>query len=398
MTTPPETLQPETLACHAGVGEDPAYGAIAPPLYLSSNYTFAGLQTKGAYEYTRLANPTRDTVAGAIAELEGGAGAVVTASGMAAMDLLSYAARPSDLILAPQDCYGGTYRLLTQKASQGYFRVKFIDPTCLETLSRALDEEPPKLLLLESPSNPLLRLTDIEAACRLAKPYNTLCAVDNTFMSPLLQTPLALGADVVIHSTTKYLNGHSDVVGGALVSATTSLHQFFADWAGVLGNTGAPFDSYLTLRGLRTLGVRIRQQEQSAQKLAEMLTQHPAVVQVNYPGLPSHPQHALAVRQQAGFGAMLSFELQGGEAALRCLMSHLKLFSLAGSLGGFESLIAHPASMTHATMDPAARQAAGISDQLLRLSVGLEATDDLLADLLAALDTAHAQCRVSSRD
>ena len=222
--------------------------------------------------------------------------------------------------------------------------------------------------------------------CRLAQRAGALCAADNTFLSPALQRPLDWGADVVVHSTTKYLNGHSDVVGGALVSKTEAMHQFFSWWANCIGNTGAPFDSYLTLRGLRTLDVRIRQQEAGARRIAEFLHRHPAVTQVYYPGLPDHPGYELACRQQKGFGAMISFELSGGETAIRSLLTRLKLFSLAESLGGVESLIAHPATMTHAAMDPDARRAAGLSDQLLRLSVGLEAPDDLLSDLECALD------------
>jgi cystathionine gamma-synthase len=220
---------------------------------------------------------------------------------------------------------------------------------------------------------------------RLCRAHGTLFAADNTFLSPVLQRPLELGADVVVHSTTKYLNGHSDVVGGALVSRTAELHQDFAWWANCIGNTGSPFDSYQTLRGLRTLPVRIRQQETSARELARFLQQHPAVEKVYYPGLADHPGHALACQQQSGFGAMISFELAGGEPELRILLENLRFFSLAESLGGVESLIAHPASMTHAAMDEAARLAAGISSQLLRLSVGLECPEDLEADLEAAL-------------
>lgn len=378
--------QPATLASRAGVEADPAHGAVMPPLYLSTNFTFDGFKGKRPYDYTRSGNPTRDTVGQAIADLEGGFGAVMTASGMAALDLLFYHVKPGELIFAPHDCYGGTHRLLQHKAERGYFRVKFVDQTNLDALASAFQQEAPKLILIETPSNPLLRLTDIQAVCGLAKAYGTLCAVDNTFLSPALQNPLSLGADVVVHSTTKYLNGHGDVVGGAVVSKTQELHQFFTWWGNCIGNTGAPFDSYLTLRGLRTLEVRIRHQEASALRIAEALSAHPAVSRVYYPGLESHPGHELACRQQKGFGAMLSFELEGGEPAIRTLLKHLNLFSLAESLGGVESLIAHPATMTHVAMDPDARRHAGISDQLLRLSIGLEAPDDLLRDITFALN------------
>lgn len=378
--------QPSTLAARAGVEADKTHGAVMPPLYLSSNYTFDGFKGKRQYDYTRSGNPTRDTVGQAIADLEGGYGAVVTASGMAALDLLFHYVKPGELIFAPQDCYGGTHRLLRHKAERGHFRVRFVDQTDLGSLAKAFQEEAPQLILIETPSNPLLRLTDIQAVCGIAKAHNTISAVDNTFLSPVLQQPLLLGADIVLHSTTKYLNGHSDVVGGAVVSKTPELHEFFSWWGNCIGNTGAPFDSYLTLRGLRTLEIRIRHQEAAASQVAHLLAAHPAVSKVYYPGLSTHPGHELACRQQNGFGAMLSFELVGGEADIRTLLNHLNLFTLAESLGGVESLIAHPATMTHVSMDPDARREAGISDQLLRLSIGLEAVEDLLNDLSFALN------------
>jgi cystathionine gamma-synthase len=389
--------QPETVAVRAALETDLNHGAVMPPLYLSSNYTFDGFKGKRQYDYTRSGNPTRDAVGQAIADLEGGYGSVMTASGMAALDLLFHYVKPGDLIFAPHDCYGGTHRLLRQKAERGFYRVKFVNQTDLEALAQTFAEEAPQLILIETPSNPLLRLTDIQAVCGIAKPYGTLCAADNTFLSPVLQRPFEFGADIVVHSTTKYLNGHSDVVGGALVSKTEALHQYFAGWANCIGNTGAPFDSYLTLRGLRTLQVRIKQQEATAAQLARALAAHPAVGDVYYPGLESHPNHLLASRQQSGFGAMLSFELRGGETEIRELLSRLRLFSLAESLGGVESLVAHPATMTHAAMDADARREAGISEQLLRVSVGLESATDLLDDLQNAL-AAVLQCsRVAER-
>jgi cystathionine gamma-synthase len=385
------SFSPATLAARAGVESDTAHGAVMPPLYLSSNYTFDGYKGKREYDYSRSGNPTRDCAGKAIAALEGGAGAVLTASGMAALDLLFYCVKPGELIFAPHDCYGGTHRLLRSKAERGYFRLRLVDQTDLDALAAAFAEEAPALILIETPSNPLLRITDIKAVCRLAKSYGTLCAADNTFLSPVLQRPLELGADIVVHSTTKYLNGHSDVVGGALISSTPELHQDFSWWANCIGNTGAPFDSYLTLRGLRTLEVRIRQQEATAHKVARLFEHHPAVTRVHYPGLTSHPSHLLACRQQKGFGAMISFELAGGEDEIRLFLEHLQLFSLAESLGGVESLIAHPATMTHASMDEQARAKAGISNQLLRLSVGLEGPGDLSTDLENALGAVLAQ-------
>ncbi|MEB3286221.1 MAG: cystathionine gamma-synthase [Vampirovibrionales bacterium] len=391
-----------TLAARAALETDPVHGAVMPPLYLSTNFTFDGYKGKRQYDYTRSGNPTRDAVGDAIAKLEGGVGAVMTTTGMAALDLLFHYLEPGDLIFAPHDCYGGTHRLLQQKANRGYYRVKFIDQTDLAAFEKALSEEAPKLILIETPSNPLLRLTDISAVCHLAQKYSTpdgpdqkgkkiLVAADNTFLSPALQQPLSLGADIVVHSTTKYLNGHGDVVGGALVSKTPELHQFFTYWANCIGNTGSPFDSYLTLRGLRTLNVRLKEQESNTRKVVDLLNTHPAVSKVYYPGLKSHPGHEIARKQQSGFGAMLSFELAGGEAEIRAFLENLTYFSLAESLGGVESLVAHPATMTHAGMDPDARRAAGINDQLLRLSIGLEDAEDLLADLESALQAAQAK-------
>lgn len=377
---------PATLAARAGVETDTAHGAVMPPLYLSSNYTFDGFKNKREYDYSRSGNPTRDCAGNAIARLEGGHAAVLVASGMAALDLLTYAVKPGELIFAPHDCYGGTHRLLRCKAERGSFRVRWVDQTDLAKLEQAFAEEAPRLILIETPSNPLLRLTDVRAVCTLAKRYGALCAADNTFLSPVLQRPFELGADIVIHSTTKYLNGHSDVVGGALISKTPELHQDFAFWANCIGNTGSPFDAYQTLRGLRTLEVRIRQQEKTALQVALFLEQHGAVAKVYYPGLTSHPGHLLACRQQHGFGAMISFEVAGGEEQVRLFVEALEYFSLAESLGGVESLVAHPATMTHASMDEAARAKAGISNQLIRLSIGLEGPQDLLADLQEALD------------
>lgn len=375
-----------TITARAAIESDPTYGSVMPPIYLSTNYTFDGYKGKRQYDYTRSGNPTRDAVGDAIARLEGGIGAVMTTTGMAALDLLFYLLEPGDLVFAPHDCYGGTHRLLKNKSDRGYFRVKFLNQTNLAELEKAFAEEAPKLVLIETPSNPLLRVTDIQAVCKIAKSYDAVVAADNTFLSPALQQPLDLGADIVVHSTTKYLNGHSDVVGGSLVSKTEGHHQFFTGWANCIGNTGSPFDSFLTLRGLRTLNVRIREQEGNARKVAELLASHPAISKVFYPGLAGHPGHDIAARQQSGFGAMVSFELKGGEEEIRLLLEKLDYFSLAESLGGVESLIAHPATMTHAGMDPDARRDAGISDQLLRLSIGLEDSGDLVSDLSQALD------------
>ena len=378
-----------TIAARAGVDADAAHGAVMPPLYLSSNYSFAGFAQKRRYDYTRSGNPTRDSLAAALAELEGGAGGVVTASGMAAITLLTAQLRPDDLLLAPHDCYGGSYRLFKAQAERGLYRVEFVDFGDKAALAAALARKP-ALVWIETPSNPLLRITDIAATARLAHAVDALVVVDNTFLSPALQQPLALGADLVVHSTTKYLNGHSDVVGGAVVWADAARGEQLAWWCNCLGLAGAPFDSYLTLRGLRTLQPRLAAHQANATAIAELLVTHDAVDKVYFPGLSAHPGHTLARRQQAGFGAMLSFDLRGGERAAAAFVDGLRCFTLAESLGGVESLIAHPATMTHASMDAAARARAGIGDGLLRLSVGIEAEQDLLDDLLLALDRAEA--------
>jgi cystathionine gamma-synthase len=393
---PAEPLQRATRAVRAGIGSDAAHGAVMPPIYLSTNFTFDGFDAKRRYDYTRSGNPTRDALATALAAFDGGAGATVTSSGMAAIDLLCHLLGPHDLLLAPHDCYGGTYRLLDALARKGHFPVLFVDQTDPLALGAAFARRP-RLVLIESPSNPLLRITDIAAVCRLAKQCDALVAADNTFLSPVLQRPLELGADFVIYSTTKYLNGHSDVVGGAVVSRSAELAEQIDWWANCLGVTGAPFDSYLTLRGLRTLELRIAQHERNARAIVELLAAHPAVARVYYPGLGNHPGHALATRQQHGCGAMVSFELLGGTAQVRALLDGLQCFSLAESLGGVESLIAHPATMTHAAMDPEVRRRAGIGNSLLRLSVGIEAAQDLVEDLHAGLQRAAASLPAAPR-
>lgn len=374
----------QTRAVRAGIESDTQHGAVVPPLHLSTNYTFEGFGRKRAYDYSRSGNPTRDQLSDALADLEGGAGAVVTASGMAAVALALELVPHGGLVVAAHDCYGGTWRLLDAWAKKGRFRVDFVDLTDPVKLAAALAGKP-ALVWIETPSNPLLRITDVRHVALAAHAADALVVVDNTFLSPALQQPLALGADVVVHSTTKYINGHSDVVGGAVVARDDAVAAQLKWWGNCLGLTGAPFDSFLTLRGLRTLGPRLRAHGENAERAAALLDAHPAVSRVYWPGLASHPGHALAARQQSGFGAMLSFELVGGIAAVEAFVDGLKLFSLAESLGGVESLIAHPATMTHASMAPDARRVAGIGDNLLRVSVGIEDGDDLCRDLEAAL-------------
>jgi cystathionine gamma-synthase len=385
----PPARAPQTIAAANGVGSDPAFGAIAPPLYLSSTFAFEDVAREGPYAYSRTSNPSRDLLADTLAKLEGGAGAVVTASGLAAIDLVLSRLRPDDLVAAPHDAYWGTVRLLAARAGRGQFRVVFVDQNDPRAVADALGKAP-RLVLIETPSNPLMRIVDIERLARQAHVVGAKVAVDNTFLSPALQQPIALGADFVVHSTTKYLNGHADVVGGAVIAADRADWEELSAWANTTGVAGAPFDAYMTLRGVRTLFARLERQQQTAGMLAGALWTHPAVMAVHYPGLPSHPQHALAARQQRGFGAMLSFELAGGLEAVRAFVGALRVFTLAESLGGVESLVAHPQTMTHAGMAPEALAAVGIGPGLLRLSVGLEGEADLLSDLSAGLDAAFA--------
>lgn len=380
-------LDRRTVAVKNGIASDEPYGAVTPPIYLSSTFAFSGFEKHRGYEYSRTANPGRDLLADTLAQLEAGAGAVVTSSGMAAVDLVLSTVARDELVVAPHDCYGGTYKLLSARRERGYFDTVFIDQSDASALASALARKP-SLVLMETPSNPLMRVVDIREVARQAKAAGARVAVDNTFLSPALQQPIPLGADFVIHSTTKYLNGHSDVVGGAVICATDDDVERLGAWANITGVTGSPFDAYLTLRGLRTLFARIERQQANATAIASFLESKDAVSAVNYPGLPSHPSHALARSQQSGFGAMLSFELAGGTEAVRRFVEVLKVFTLAESLGGVESLIAHPATMTHVSMGADARRTAGIGDGLLRVSVGLESEADLLADLERGLAAA----------
>jgi len=382
---------PATTAVRSAIESDSQHGAVVPPLYLSTNFTFSAFGEARRYDYTRSGNPTRDALGEALADLEGGAGATVTASGTAAVTLVCQLLKPGDLLIAPHDCYGGTYRLFESLAKRGLFVVRFVDQTDHEALRRVFALGP-RMVWVETPSNPLLRIVDLEAVAGLCRQHDTLLAADNTFLSPVLQQPLALGADLVVHSTTKYLNGHSDVVGGAVIAGTEELAGEIDWWANCLGLTGAPFDSYLTLRGVRTLHARLRVHEENAATIATLLDHHPAVSRVFYPGLPDHPGHELARRQQKGFGGMISFEPAGGASAAQAFVEGMSFFSLAESLGGVESLVAHPATMTHAAMDPEARIRAGIGDGLIRLSIGIEAGEDLAADINAGLERALRAC------
>ncbi len=383
MTTQPHR---ETLIASAGVSTDRAHNSVSPPLHLSANFYWNDPCEKPEYDYSRSGNPNRTQLADALASLEGGARGVVTSSGMAAVDLVLNLVDPGDVVLAPHDCYGGTHRLLTARAKRGHFRIVYVDQTDLAALAAGFAKKP-KLVLIETPSNPLLRVTDISKVAAFAREVGAIVVADNTFLSPALQRPLELGCDVVIHSTTKFINGHSDVVGGAVIAKEAELGEELAWWANCTGVTGAPFDSFLTLRGLRTLFTRIERQQSTANDVVDVLNNDPRVAKVYYPGLATHPGHEVAARQQSGFGSMFSVEFTDNIDVLE-LLRRLEIFTIAESLGGFESLVCVPAAMTHAGMTPEARRTAGISDRLVRFSIGLEHGGDLVRDLLDALDGA----------
>jgi len=380
---------PVTRGVRAGINTDPAFGAVVAPVYLSTTYSFTGFEQPREFDYSRAGNPTRSVLARALADLEGGFDAVVTASGMAAVSVCLHALVPSGgVLLAPHDCYGGSWRLFDALARKGLFEVRLADLTDPAGAAEAIAAGP-DLVWIETPSNPLLRVTDLRTITAAAHAVGALVVADNTFATPVVQRPLALGADAVVHSTTKYINGHSDVVAGAVVAATETLHTDLAWWANALGATGGAMDAYLTLRGLRTLHLRMASAQANAVAAVALLRGHPAVTRVHYPGLTDHPGHALAADQQDGTGAIVTFELRD-VAAVRAFVDGLDCFCLAESLGGVESLVSHPATMTHAAMPAEVRAAAGITDGMLRLSMGVEDAGDLLADLRAGLDRALA--------
>jgi cystathionine gamma-synthase len=376
-----------TIAVQTGLNADSNHNSVVAPIYMATNYRFDDMTQPPQYDYSRCANPTRDLLANALTELEGGVGATVTSSGMAAINLVLQLLTPEDTLVAPHDCYGGTHRLFESLAKKGAFKLVWIN-FYSDDVEQQLLSIKPTMVWLETPSNPLLRIADIKSTCKTAKLVNALVAVDNTFLSPLGQSPFTLGADIVVHSNTKYLNGHSDVVSGAVVCNADDLQEQIAWWANNTGVTGSPFDSYMILRGIRTLPIRIKQHSENAQAIAELTHAHQFVQKVNYPGLPSHSEHQLAKAQHKYHGGMLSLELKGNEQNVIAFVKALKLFTLAESLGGTESLVCHPATMTHAAMPEEAQLEAGISKQLVRLSVGIEDKNDLIADVLQALAVA----------
>ena len=373
-----------TRAIHAGQAPDPVTGAVAVPLYLTSTYVHDALGEHKGFEYSRVQNPTRFALEHNVAALEGGISGHAFASGMAAIQALLTLLRAGDHVVASRDVYGGTYRFFTHVLEKFGLRFSWVDATSPEAVAAAMEERT-KLVYLETPTNPLMEITDLAATAELAHSRGALVAVDNTFLSPYLQRPLELGCDVVVHSTTKFLNGHSDSIGGVLVAKGQQESEWFYFVQKSAGAVMSPFDAFLVMRGIKTLPVRMERHEASARAIAAFLADHPKVHKVLYPGLPTHPGHAIQQRQASGFGAMISFDLGSFDAAKR-LLDRLEVMSLAESLGGVETLISHPATMTHASVPAERRAELGIGDGLVRISVGIEDLADLLGDLERGLD------------
>ena len=376
-----------TKAIHVGQEPDPTTGSTIVPIYQTSTYTQEAPGQHKGYEYSRTANPTRTALEECVASLEGGEYGLAFASGLAAtvatMSLLS----PGDHVVAGDDLYGGTYRLFDKVlARSGGLEFTYADTTHPEAVEKALRPET-KLLWIETPTNPLLTISDIEELSETARERGAVVAVDNTFASPYFQRPLSLGADIVVHSTTKYMGGHSDVIGGVVVTSKPDFYEGMKFYQNAAGGVPGPFDSWIVLRGLKTLAVRMRQHEENALAVAEFLQDHPQVEMVSYPGLPSHPQHELAKRQMSGFSGMVSFTLKGGAKAAYAAVRKTEVIQFAESLGGVESLITHPATMTHAAIPREQREARGVTDGLMRLSVGIEDKEDLIADLDQAISS-----------
>ena len=375
-----------TKAIHAGQEADPATGATIVPIYQTSTYTQDAVGRHKGFDYSRSINPTRVALETQLAALEGASYGCAFASGMAATSAILNALSPGDHVVATDDMYGGTYRLFSKVLERYGMTFTYVDMADIDAVRKALRPQT-KMLWLETPTNPLLKIIDIRAVAQL-KPAGAIVAVDNTFATPYFQQPLALGADVVVHSTTKYIGGHSDVVGGAALTSDKELYETIKFHQNAIGGVPGPHDAWLTMRGAKTLALRMREHAFNAQAVAEFLASHEEVDRVYYPGLPSHAQHALASKQMSGFGGMVSFTLKGAEQRAIDFAGNLRYFSLAESLGGVESLICHPARMTHGSIPQELREARGVTDGLLRLSVGIEDLDDLLDDLRGALERA----------
>ena len=375
----------ETLAIHAGQGPDPAYGAVMTPIYQTSTFAFKGVNQPGKFDYSRSGNPTRQALEDCLAALEQGTRGFAFGTGQAAEITALNLFDAGDHLLIHDDLYGGTYRLLTKVVARHNIQIEFVNLRDLPAVQRALRPQT-KAIWIESPTNPLMNLVDLAAVAQVARPAGVLTICDNTFLSPYFQRPLALGIDIVLHSTTKYINGHSDVVGGAIVVQDPQLAERIGFLQNAMGTCAGPQDCFLVLRGIKTLALRMDAHNRNALALARWLAAHPKIRQVLHPGLETHPQHALALRQMTGFGGTFSFRVRGGREEAFRLLGGVKLFTLAESLGGVESLIEHPATMTHASMPEDVRQAVGITGDLIRVSVGIEHFDDLRADLEQGLE------------
>ncbi|MCB0379051.1 MAG: cystathionine gamma-synthase [Bdellovibrionales bacterium] len=373
-----------TRAIHAGQSPDPTTGAIMTPLYLTSTFVQSSPGVHKGYEYSRTSNPTRKAYEDCLASLESGEFGFSFASGCAASTTVMHLLKAGDHVIASDDMYGGSFRLFDKVIRNNGIEFSFVDLTNIENLKKAITDKT-KMVWIETPTNPMLKLVDIKAAVDAVSSKNILTVVDNTFMSPYFQRPLELGADITLHSTTKFINGHSDIVGGAVVVRDKALAEKLAFLSNSMGGIGAPFDAFMCMRSLKTLPVRMEAHQKNASEIARFLEDHPAVEKVLYPGLPSHPQHELAKKQMSGFGGMITFYLSGGLDAARSMLEKVQVFSLAESLGGVESLIEHPAIMTHASVPAETRKQLGIDDGLVRLSVGIEDLEDLVADLKQAL-------------
>lgn len=374
----------ETLAIHAAGGPDSATGALVPPIYQTSTFVFEDVGKTRGYDYSRTSNPTRSVLEKTIAALEGGNAGFAFATGMAAEATVTCLLQQGDHVISGDDVYGGTYRLFQSVMTKFGLEFSFLR---MDNRRRIEDAVRPntKMLWIETPSNPLLNVVDLEMAVDIARRHGLMTVVDNTFATPYFLRPLEYGVDVVVHSTTKYLNGHCDVVGGAVVTSTDELASRVQFLLNTMGTCASPFDCWLVLRGIKTLPVRMKRQEENATAVATYLNEHPKVHRVFYPGLKSHPGHEIARRQMKGFGAMVSFEIKGDSEAVRSFLGKVKVFALAESLGGVDSLVEHPATMSHASMPESIRNSVGITGELIRLSVGLENVEDLVEDLEQAL-------------
>ena len=373
-----------TRAIHAGQEPDPTTGAIMTPIYQTSTYAQAGIGQHKGFEYARTGNPTRTALEACIASLENGKYGLAFASGLAAEQAILSLLISGDHIIACDDLYGGTYRIFERIMRRYQIETSYITANRINDYEKAIRPNT-KLIWLETPTNPLLRLVDIQAVAEIAHRHHALLVVDNTFSSPYFQQPLALGADIVIHSTTKYINGHSDVIGGATVVNDDKVYEALKFYQNAAGGVPGPFDVWLTMRGIKTLSLRMRQHEENAYAIAHFLSEHPRVEKVYYPGLPSHPAYEIAKRQMSGIGGMVSFQFKGTQADVNQIAKRFKVFAFAESLGGVESLVCHPATMTHGTIPQEIREARGLTDTLLRLSIGIEDIEDLIADLEQAL-------------